>query len=122
MQRVTIEYDINYGEHLREMFPDKVYKKLSEDTLNDTKLKHIIYSQIGHDEEHHGRIFHVVEKYKIYDVDRKEYLHCNDERLDCGLKSLMWICEEHYISRKDEKLLKNGITWEIKTVIEGEGV
>lgn len=115
MERITIEYDIDYEKHLKNLFPEKVYDKIAEEILNDSKLKHIIYSQIGHDEEHHGRLFHVVERYKIYDVERKEYLSCNDERLEYGLKKLMWICQDHYTDRNDKELLENNITWKIKT-------
>ena len=115
MQRITIVYDINYEKYLRNMFPENVYEKIAEDILNDTKLKHIIYSQIGHDEESHGKIYHVVDEYRIYDVDAKENVWCNDKRLEYGLKKLMWVCQEHYTSRNDKKLVENGISWEIKT-------
>lgn len=114
MEKVTIEYDIDYEKHLKNLFPENVYDKIAEEILNDTKLKHIIYSQIGHDEEQHGWIYHVVDQYRIYDVDKKEYLWCNDERLEYGIKKLMWICQDHYTSRNDKELLKNVIIYEIK--------
>lgn len=114
MKKITIEYDIDYERHLKILFPEDIYEKIAEEILNDSKLKHIIYSQIGYDEERHGKVLHVVERYKIYDVERKEYLYCNDERLEYGLKKLMWICQDHYTSRNDNELLINGITYEIK--------
>lgn len=46
MNETIIEYDINYEEYLRGLFPDK--KEIVDDILKDN-LKHIIYSQIGRD-------------------------------------------------------------------------
>lgn len=115
MKKTIIEYDIDYKKYLKNMFPENIYEKIAEEILNDTKLKHIIYSQIGHDEENHGKIYHVADEYRIYDVDVKEYIWCDDERLEYGLKKLIWICQEHYTGRSDKKLIENGISWEIKT-------
>lgn len=115
MKKVTIEYQIDYEKYLERLFPAEVYETIAKEILGDTGLKHILFSQIGHDEEQHGRIYHVVDQYRIYDVDKKEYLHYNDERLDYGLKQLLWTCETHYTHRNDKELVAKGITWKIKT-------
>ena len=51
MNETIIEYDINYEEYLRGLFPDK--KEIVDDILKDN-LKHIIYSQIGRDTKRNG--------------------------------------------------------------------
>ena len=62
MNETIIEYDINYEEYLRGLFPDK--KEIVDDILKDN-LKHIIYSQIGRDTKRNGETFHIAEKYKF---------------------------------------------------------
>ena len=110
MKNVIIEYDINYEEYLRKEFPNN--RKIVEDILKN-KLKHILYSQIGKDTEKNGKVFHIADKYKIYDVESKTNLYIDDQRIDPGLKDLLWVCEDHYIYRNDEKLLEHGITYKM---------
>lgn len=69
MKNVIIKYDINYEEYLRKEFPND--RKIVEDILKN-KLKHILYSQIGRDAEKNGKVFHVIDRYKIYDVESKK--------------------------------------------------
>mgnify|MGYP004442246831 CR=1 FL=1 len=92
MNETIIEYDINYEEYLRGLFPDK--KEIVDDILKDN-LKHIIYSQIGRDTKRNGETF-----------QSKKNLYINDQRIDPGLKELMWICNSHYTNRQDETLVK----------------
>lgn len=103
MNETIIEYDINYEEYLRGLFPDK--KEIVDDILKDN-LKHIIYSQIGRDTKRNGETFHIAEKYKIFDMESKKNLYIDDRRIDPGLKELMWICNSHYTNRQDEILVK----------------
>ena len=112
MNETIIEYDINYEEYLRGLFPDK--KEIVDDILKDN-LKHIIYSQIGRDTKRNGETFHIAEKYKIFDMESKKNLYIDDQRIDPGLKELMWICNSHYTNRQDETLVKE-ITYK-KTLI-----
>lgn len=110
MKNVIIKYDINYEEYLRKEFPNN--RKIVEDILKN-KLKHILYSQIGRDAEKNGKVFHIADKYKIYDVESKANLYIDDQRIDPGLKDLLWVCEDHYLYRNEEKLFKYGISYKI---------
>ena len=110
MKNVIIKYDINYEEYLRKEFPND--RKIVEDILKN-KLKHILYSQIGRDAEKNGKVFHVIDRYKIYDVESKKNLHIDDQRIDCTLKDFMRICENHYLYINEEKLFKYGISYKI---------
>lgn len=110
MKNVIIKYDINYEEYLRKEFPND--RKIVEDILKN-KLKHILYSQIGRDAEKNGKVFHIADKYKIYDVESKTNLYIDDPRINTNLKDLMWICDNHFINRNDEKLLEYGITYKL---------
>ena len=89
-----------------------MYEKSVKDIIKN-ELKHILYSQIGRDAEKNGKVFHVIDRYKIYDVESKKNLHIDDQRIDCTLKDFMRICENHYIYRNDEKLFEYGITYKI---------
>lgn len=53
-----------------------------------------------------GETFHIAEKYKIFDMESKKNLYIDDQRIDPGLKELMWICNSHYTNRQDETLVK----------------
>lgn len=64
------------------------------------------HSQIGRDTKRNGETFHIAEKYKIFDMESKKNLYIDDQRIDPGLKELMWICNSHYTNRQDETLVK----------------
>lgn len=115
LKRIIIEYDIDYEKHLRNIYSESIDGEIVKEILNKTELKHIIYSQIGHEEEIYGKVHYIVDKTRIYDVDTKENIWFSDERLAFGLKRLMWICQDHYSDRNDKKLLEKGISWKIRT-------
>ena len=56
MNETIIEYDINYEEYLRGLFPDK--KEIVDEILKDN-LKHIKYSQKGRDSKRNRVRFHI---------------------------------------------------------------
>ena len=39
-------------------------------------------------------------------MESKKNLYIDDQRIDPGLKELMWICNSHYTNRQDETLVK----------------
>lgn len=39
-------------------------------------------------------------------MESKKNLYIDDQRIDPGLKELMWICNSHYTNRQDEILVK----------------
>lgn len=97
MNETIIEYDINYEEYLRSLFPDK--KEIVDEILKNN-LKHIIYSQIGRDTKRNGETFYTAEKYKIFDMESKKNLYIDDQRIDPGLKELMYIIHLYSHNRK----------------------
>lgn len=112
--KIIIEYTINYEAYIRRMFPTDIYDELADDMLNKTKLKHIIYSQIGYDEHTGGKTYHVADQYKICNADTGQYLYCDNPIIDYTMKQLFQMCDDHYITRDEKKLLENGISWEIR--------
>lgn len=114
MVKTKIEYDINYRKYCENLFSKfDGSLEIVEEIMNDIKLNHIIYTLIGYDANSHGQIHHISEQYRIYDVDSQEELWCNDERIEYCLKRLIWDCQDHYTSRNDKTLKKNGITYKI---------
>lgn len=114
--RTAIDYTIDYEAYIRRMFPTDIYDQLADEMLEKNSLKHIIYSQIGYDENSSGRTYHIADQYKICDTDTGKYLYCDDPRIDYNLKQLFQMCDDHYVTRNEKKLLENGIAWEIKQV------
>lgn len=112
MNGTTIEYSIDYEKYLKSVFPFKDRQCMLNEILNGMEVKNLICTITGHDEEAEGSE-HQVDSKQIVIPGSEECVFLEDERIITGLKRLVLICEEHYISRDDNQLPKQGIDWKV---------
>ena len=111
-----IDYEIDTRKYLSKLFSGLYSGKELTKAVNESNPVHMIYSQIGYDEEQNERTYHICDRYEMYDLDKKEKFWCNDKRATNNtIKELMWLCQEHFTSWNNVKLnaqlKEKGITW-----------
>lgn len=120
-----IDYDINTKIYLTNLFSSILSGEELEEQVKESNPIHMIFSQIGYDEEQNGQKYHNCNRYEMYDIDKKENFWCSDERVKSNtIKELMWLCQDHFSSwnnkKLDNELKEKGITWKESKVINNE--